>query len=135
LLLISQIFVQLALLGLILRLMWRERRRTLSGEPLDRLKSLLDESSRLSAEFAEQITRNVGLMQQTAAELDERIKRADELKAALEAGLVEKRQERSYGREDVVRLARAGYAAREIAGLTAIPLGEVELMINLDQAS
>ncbi len=128
-------FVQLVLLILILRLMGREKRRTLSGAPLDRLKALLEESSRLSADFAAQVERNVALMQQAAAELDERIKLAVEVKAALEAGLAENRQSCGYTREDVVRLARAGYAAREIASLTAMPLGEVELMINLDQAS
>lgn len=128
-------FVQLVLLGLLFKLIWRDKSRSVSGAALDQLKDLLERSSRLSAEFTAQVERSVGLMQQAAGELEARIASAGVLKTELEALALKSQQTRLYTSEDVVKLARAGYDARAIAGITLLPVGEIELMLNLDQAS
>ena len=128
-------FVQLVLLGLLFKLIWRDKSRSVSGAALDQLKDLLERSSRLSADFTAQVERSVGLMQEAAGELETRVASAAVLKAELEALALKSQQTRSYTSEDVVKLARAGYDARAIAGITLLPVGEIELMLNLDQAS
>jgi len=130
----SQMLVQLLLLLLIFRLIWRDRKRsTVGGEALDQLKELLERSSKLSAEFNAQLESGVKLVRQAGSELDAKIGEAVEIRRSLEASLQKNSMARRYSREDVIKLARGGYDVREIAGITELPVGEIELMISLDR--
>lgn len=130
----SQMLVQLLLLVLIFRLIWRDRQRSaLGGEALEQLKDLLERSSKLSADFNAQVDKGVKLMRQAGGELDAKIGEAAEIRRSLEAALLKSGQTKRYSRDDVIKLARGGYEVREIAGITDLPVGEIELMISLDR--
>ena len=130
----SQMLVQLLLLLLIFRLIWRDRKRSaVGGEALDQLKALLEHSSKLSAEFNAQVENGVKLVRQAGSELDAKIGEALEIRRSLEASLQKSSMARRYSRDDVIKLARGGYDVREIAGITELPVGEIELMISLDR--
>ncbi len=128
---IVQIIVQAALLGVVVYLIVKDRRRELPVDVVDDLQQLLEESRRLSEDFSRNIADNADLARQCLKELDLKIEEARKVRSALEEVSVNARKARTYTKDDVVRLFRGGYDPVEISQITGMPVGEVQLMVDL----
>lgn len=132
---VSQIAVQVVLLCLVAWLIVKEKKQPRpSGEPLDDLLSLVEETRELNRSFSLQMEERTQLVSRIMRDLDEKIADAEALKQGLESLAVNTRQARNFAREDVLRLHRGGYADVDIAQITGMPVGEIQLMIKVGDA-
>lgn len=129
-LLYAQLVIQVFLIILVIVLLIRERNKTVPSQALDNLKQLLDQTQKINEEFAAVIQQKAGMVRNLMDELEYKIQTAQSLKSGLGEGQMHTSQ-KSYSTGDVLRLSKEGHDALEIAQLTGIPVGEVQLMIKL----
>ena len=131
LLLYAQILIQIFLVFLVIVLIMRDRKRSVSAQALDNLKKLLDETQKINEEFAAVIQQKTGMVQRLMDELEDRMQAAQNLKTVLGPGGSSIPAAKSHSTADVLRLSKEGHDALEISQITGIPVGEVHLMIKL----
>jgi len=130
-LLYAQIVIQIFLVFLVIVLILRDRKRSVSSQALENLKKLLEETQKINEEFAAAIQQKTSMVQHLMDELENRMQAAQNLKTVLGPGVSNKPAEKSHSTADVLRLSKEGRDALEISRITGIPVGEVHLMIKL----
>lgn len=130
-LLYAQIVIQIFLVFLVIVLILRDRKRSVSSQALDNLKKLLEETQKINEEFAAAIQQKTGMVQHLMDELEHRIQAAQNLKTVLGSGGSNIPAAKSRSTADVLKLSKEGHDAIEISRITGIPVGEVHLMIKL----
>jgi len=129
----TQIIVQIVLLMFIVILILRERRRRVSPEAIDALRAAIEDARHLSDEFVRQVQEKADFITCLMQDLEKRIRDADEavqqLRPSADRG---DHQPRHYSKAEVMNLYREGSKPENIARLTGIPLGEIQLMIKLN---
>jgi len=131
LLLVVQIVVQIVLLGFVVFFIVLERKRAVPTSVLDELKDVIKQTQELSDRFHEQVDKKIDIVTKIMDELDNRIQDAKSVMKVLEKTTEVTRQSRQYNQEDVLRLFRGGFTPVDIAQITGIPVGEVQLTIKL----
>jgi len=130
-LLYAQIVIQIFLVFLVVVLVLRDRRRSVSTQALDNLKQLLEETQKINEEFAAAIQQKTSMVQRLMDELDNRMQAAQNLKTVLGPGTSNTPAAKSRSTADVLKLSKEGRDVLEISRITGIPVGEVHLMIKL----
>ena len=130
-LLYTQLLIQIFLVFLVIILILRDRKRSVSAQALDNLKKLLDETQKINEEFAAAIQQKTGMVQRLMDELEDRMQAAQNLKTVLGSGGSKIPGAKSHSTAYVLRLSKEGHDALEISQITGIPVGEVHLMIKL----
>lgn len=130
-LLFVQIIVQAILLVLVIFFIFLEKKRKVPASVLDELRSVVSETQNLTQSFHEQIKEKIEISSKVMHELDVRIKEAESMIRGLERASINTKQSRQYSREDVFRLHEGGFAPVDIAQITGMPLGEIQLMIKV----
>ncbi len=133
-LLAVQIVIQVVLIGFVVLLLVVERRRRIAPKALDELKAVVDKTMELSGTFQENIRQRVDMLTRVMAELEDKMRSAERLVAALEETSARARKSRQFGQEDVRKLHRGGFDPVEISQITGIPVGEIQLMIKVGSA-
>lgn len=135
----------LAVLLIVVLLFQTRTPRSVRGtEDLTRsLGKIIQETKSIADEFESNLRERQALIQQLMTKLDQRIKDAQDLcnqlknlsqdhRPALSAGLVQSSQ---GDQRKVIALARQGLDAETIAKRLQKPLGEVELILNIQRLS
>ena len=131
-LLFAQIIVQILLLGLVVFLLLQEKKRSMPSSALSELKSLVQQTQKLSEDFQQQIQKKVELVSQVTKQLDAKINDAEKAVEGLEKSSSHIKKLRNYTRDDVVKLSDGGFDPVDISQITGIPLGEIQLMIKVN---
>jgi hypothetical protein len=130
-LLYAQLVIQVFLIFLVIVLIIRDRKKSIPSQALDNLKQLLDETQKINEEFAAIIQQKAGIVRHLMDELEKRIQDAQNLRSVLGEGRGNNPDAKTYSTGDVLRLSKEGHDALEIARITGIPAGEIQLMIRL----
>ncbi|HPC47326.1 MAG TPA: hypothetical protein PLW83_04720, partial [Deltaproteobacteria bacterium] len=117
-LLAVQIVIQVVLIGFVVLLLVVERRRRIAPKALDELKAVVDKTMELSGTFQENIRQRVDMLTRVMAELEDKMRSAERLVAALEETSARARKSRQFGQEDVRKLHRGGFDPVEISQIT-----------------
>ncbi|MBN2297123.1 MAG: hypothetical protein JXM72_00935 [Deltaproteobacteria bacterium] len=135
LLLFVQIIVQIVLLGLVVFFIVLEKRRAVPTAVLDELKDVIKQTQELSDGFHEQVNKKIDIVSKIMGELDNRIQDAESVMKGLEKTAEVTKQSRQYNQEDVLRLSKGGFTPVDIAQITGIPIGEIQLTIKVREQS
>jgi hypothetical protein len=138
---VVQFVVQAVLLCIVVYLMVVDKRRSIPTSALDELETVIGQTAQLTEDFRTQIQAKVDLVARAMTELDAKILEAKAAAEALEkasAGAVgeeasKARETRTYTPSDVARLHKAGFGPVDISQITGIPVGEVQLMVKVNQ--
>ena len=130
-LLFVQISVQIVLIGIVVFFIVLEKRRAVSTASLDELKEVIRQTQDLSDGFHEQVQKRIDIVSKIMGELDSRIQEAESVMKGLEKTAQCAKQSRQYTEEDVLRLFKGGFSAVDIAQITRIPVGEIQLTIKV----
>ena len=130
-LLVTQIAIQIIFIVLVLILIIKDRRKEISADALDALKDTIVESGKLSDEFSKQIHEKARILSELMQSLDERIKHAESVKTGLENLTQRTSEQRTYRKEDVLKLRKGGFEPVDISQMTGIPVGEIQLMLKV----
>lgn len=130
-LLFVQIVVQIILLGFVVFFIVLERKRKLPTSVLEELKSVVKETQNLSEDFNKQIQNKIEIVSQVMNDLDAKIHEAQRIMKVLKKVSVNTQQSGQYSQEDVVRLHKKGFELMDISQITGIPIGEIQLMIKV----
>lgn len=140
-----QIFLDLVLAALVIALMIR-RPRTVNPSAYDELttslEKIINETRQLGADFEANLQERHKLIKQITSQLDSRLDEAKTVHAQLEALQQNAEQaarpeplKRNTDHQEVLRLARKGHKVEAIARHLRKPVGEVELILKLNQMS
>ncbi|SMC19373.1 hypothetical protein SAMN02746041_00656 [Desulfacinum hydrothermale DSM 13146] len=136
-----QLLIDLVLVALLAGL-FLSRRRGGSEEELRSLlgtfEGIVSETKTLADEFEKNLQQRAELIQHILGLLDEKLEKAKDTLDRLDTkpGRTESRPAPPSQRKDtasILRLARSGLSAEEIALATQRPVGEVELILSLDR--
>jgi len=130
-LLFVQISVQIVLIGIVVFFIVLEKRRAVSTASLDELKEVIRQTQDLSDGFHEQVQKRIDIVSKIMGELDSRIQEAESVMKGLEKTAQCAKQSRQYTEEDVLRLFKGGFSPVDIASITGIPVGEIQLTIKV----
>lgn len=130
-LLFVQISVQIVLIGIVVFFIVLEKRRAVSTASLDELKEVIRQTQDLSDGFHEQVQKRIDIVSKIMGELDSRIQEAESVMKGLEKTAQCAKQSRQYTEEDVLRLFKGGFTPVDIAQITGIPVGEIQLTIKV----
>jgi len=130
-LLVTQIAIQIIFIVLVLILIIKDRRKGISVDALDALKDTIVESGKLSDEFSKQIHEKAKILSELMQSLDERIKHAESVRTGLENLTQRTSGQRTYRKEDVLKLKKGGFEPVDISRMTGIPVGEIQLMLKV----
>mgnify|MGYP001370379273 CR=1 FL=1 len=130
-LLFVQIAVQIVLIGIVVFFIMLEKRRAVSTSSLDELKEVIRQTQDLSDGFHEQVQKRIDIVSKIMGELDSRIQEAESVMKGLEKTAQCAKQSRQYTEEDVLRLFKGGFSPVDIASITGIPVGEIQLTIKV----
>ncbi|HOO47021.1 MAG TPA: hypothetical protein PLM29_12370 [Deltaproteobacteria bacterium] len=130
-LLFVQIAVQIVLIGIVVFFIMLEKRRAVSTSSLDELKEVIRQTQDLSDGFHEQVQKRIDIVSKIMDELDSRIQEAESVMKGLEKTAQCAKQSRQYTEEDVLRLFKGGFSPVDIASITGIPVGEIQLTIKV----
>lgn len=131
LLIYAQIVIQVILVFLVIVLIIRDRKRSVSSQALENLKQLLEDTKKINEDFAASIQQKTSMVQRLMDELEHKMQTAQNLKSLLGSGGANPPAAKSHSTADVLRLSKEGHDALEISRITGIPVGEVHLMIKL----
>jgi hypothetical protein len=131
-LLLVQIAVLAVLLAVVIFFLILDRRKKPLPNAFDELKDVIRQTRDLSGSFQEQIQIKIDLVNQVMAQLDDKIREARLTAEEIEKVNLVTRQSRDFTASDVLKLSRGGYEPGDISRLTGIPLGEVQLMIKMN---
>jgi DNA-directed RNA polymerase specialized sigma24 family protein len=150
---ISQIALDILILALLAVVLFAKRRRISrkDGEVIESFQKIIEETGAISRNFETNLQQRQNLIQQVTAGLDQRIldaqKMCEKLKQSMDQ-LVQLNadtetkssssaivQVRNSNQQKVILLAKKGLDASEIAKKLNKPLGEVELILNLQKIS
>lgn len=131
-LLLVQIAVLAVLLAVVIFFLILDRRKKPLPNAFDELKDVIRQTRDLSGSFQEQIQIKIDLVNQVMAQLDDKIREARLTAEEIEKVNLVTRQSRDFTALDVLKLSRGGYEPGDISRLTGIPLGEVQLMIKMN---
>jgi hypothetical protein len=131
-LLLVQIAVLAVLLAVVIFFLILDRRKNPLPNAFDELKDVIRQTRDLSGSFQEQIQIKIDLVNQVMAQLDDKIREARLTAEEIEKVNLVTRQSRDFTASDVLKLSRGGYEPGDISRLTGIPLGEVQLMIKMN---
>ncbi len=146
LLTLFQITLELALTVLVVTLLVRKPKvvnPSVGEEFTASLDKIIQEARELGSDFEANLTERHKLIQQVTAELDSRLTEARAMCTQL-ASLQESAQQlmarpepvkRNADHQEVLRLARKGLKVEAIARQLQKPVGEVELILKLNQLS
>ncbi|MCX7634302.1 MAG: DUF2802 domain-containing protein [Syntrophales bacterium] len=142
--LLIQLAIEVLLLVALVALIWQVQRRDKqtsrqpNKEEIGELKRLIDESSRLSAQFVEALDEGRKILKSLAYSLEERERRLRELLAETEKRLGEIREEKKSTESDkglsyteAAGLLDQGLSPTEIAARLNLTTGEIELIRKL----
>lgn len=127
-----QFAVQAVLLGVVIVLIFIDKKRTMPTSALDELKTVVGQTAALTEGFRDQIQEKVDVVGRAMAELDIRIQEAKAAAQGLEKALAATKETRTYTQIDVIRLHKGGYDPVDISQITGIPVGEVQLMVKVN---
>ena len=131
-LLLVQIAVMVVLLAVVIFFLIIDKRKKPLPNAFDELKDVIQQTRDLSGSFQEQIQIKIDLVNRVMAELDDKIREARLTAEEIEKVNLFTRQSRDFTASDVLKLSKGGYEPGEISRLTGIPLGEVQLMIKMN---
>ncbi len=131
-LLLVQIAVLAVLLAVVIFFLILDRRKKPLPNAFDELKDVIRQTRDLSGSFQEQVQIKIDLVNQVMAQLDDKIREARLTAEEIEKVNLVTRQSRDFTASDVLKLSRGGYEPGDISRLTGIPLGEVQLMIKMN---
>ncbi len=131
-LLLVQIAVMVVLLAVVIFFLILDKRKKPLPNAFDELKDVIQQTRDLSGSFQEQIQIKIDLVNRVMAELDDKIREARLTAEEIEKVNLFTRQSRDFTASDVLKLSKGGYEPGEISRLTGIPLGEVQLMIKMN---
>lgn len=126
-----QFAVQAVLLGVVIFLIFIDRKKTVSTSALDELKTVIGQTAALTEGFRDQIQEKVDVVARAMAELDHRVREARAAAEGLEKALAAAKETRAYTQTDVIRLHKGGFDPVDISQITGIPVGEVQLMVKV----
>ena len=150
---LSQIVLDLLILGLLAAVFLARRRRISKkdGEVVDSFQKIIEETATISRDFELNLQQRQNMIQQVTAGLDQRIMEAQKMCDRLEQSMRQMVQlntdmeakstaagnarTRSSDQQKIVLLAQKGLSASDIAKNLKKPLGEVELILNLQRIS
>jgi hypothetical protein len=150
---LSQIVLDLLILGLLAVVLLGKKRRLLKkdSEVIDSFQKIVEETGSISRDFEANLQQRQNLIHQITAGLDQRILEAQKMcdrleqlirqlvqaNADVEAKSIAAGNARARNSEHqkVVALAQKGLNASDIARNLKKPLGEVELILNLQKIS
>ncbi len=132
-LLLVQIAVLVVLLAVVTFFLVLDKRKKPLPNAFDELKDVIQQTRDLSGSFQEQIQIKIDLVNRIMAELDDKIREARLTAEEIEKVNLVIRQSRDFTASDVLKLSRGGYEPGDISRLTGIPLGEIQLMIKMNQ--
>ncbi len=131
-LLLVQIAVLVVLLAVVIFFLVLDKKKKPLPNAFDELKDVIRQTRDLSGSFQEQIQIKIDLVNRVMAELDDKIREARLTAEEIEKVNLVTRQSRDFTASDVLKLSRGGYEPGDISRLTGIPLGEVQLMIKMN---
>ncbi len=120
------------LLAVVIFFLILDKRKKPLPNAFDELKDVIQQTRDLSGSFQEQIQIKIDLVNRVMAELDDKIREARLTAEEIEKVNLFTRQSRDFTASDVLKLSKGGYEPGEISRLTGIPLGEVQLMIKMN---
>lgn len=144
---LTQLLLDVALLGFVIYLVVRRPQPIKGAEQLiGSLDKIIDESQSIAAEFENNLRERQALTRRVLEGLDERLEEARALCRKLEE--LQKRSAapsrrdapsrslpRNADHEKILQLAGKGLGAEAIAKRVGKPVGEVELILNLEKLS
>lgn len=133
-LLALQMVIQVILLVFVVLLLSVERRRRIAPQALEELRCVVNRTAELSKAFEENVRQRVDLVNKVMADLEDRMRSAERLVAALEETSSQAKKSRQFGQDDVRKLHKGGFDPIEISQITGIPVGEIQLMIKVGDA-
>jgi len=150
---LSQITMDVLILGLLAAVLFGKR-QSLSkkdGQVLDSFQKIIEETKTISRDFEVNLQQRQNLIQHVTASLDQRIAEAQKMCEKLEQSMHQLVQvntdietkttamgnarTRNSDHQKIVLLAQKGMSAPEIAKNLKKPLGEIELILNLQKIS
>lgn len=106
------------------------------------LEKIITDTKELASDFDANLQERRKLIQQITSQLDSRLDEARNVckqlgnhRQVAEHTLHQEPAQRKIDHQEVLRLARKGHTAENIAGRLRKPLGEVELILNLSKLS
>ncbi|MEA2102668.1 MAG: hypothetical protein U9P80_08880 [Thermodesulfobacteriota bacterium] len=136
----GQIIILVILTGVVVLMIIKDRgKKRLLGK-LNGLDEIIDRTQSLSDGLAEQIKERSDIVSRLTGDLDRRIARAEVLLNDLESDMDSMDRHaaaatRAFSKNDVMRLIDKGHDPHEIARMTGIPIGEIQLMIRVHEDS
>jgi hypothetical protein len=145
---LSQIGLDILILGLLAAVLFGKRQRITKkdGEVIGSFQKIIEETGSISRDFEINLQQRQNMIQQITTGLDQRIRDAQRLCDRLEqlaqlnadtqansAPSPANVKTRNTDQHKVILLARKGLSASEIAKNLKKPLGEVELILNLQK--
>jgi hypothetical protein len=146
---LSQIGLDILILGLLAAVLLGKKQRLSKkdGEVIGSLQKIIEETGAISRDFELNLQQRQNMIQQITAGLDQRIREAQRMCDRLEqlsqaSAAAAANSETSGGgnaksrktdQQKVILLARKGLNASEIARNLRKPVGEVELILNLQK--
>jgi len=131
LLLLAQLVIQVILVAFVVFLLVLEKRRKIRPDALEELRSVVEQTQNLSGTFHGQMQQKIDLVGKVLGDLDAKIRNAELLMKGLEETSLKVKQARQFSAGDVQKLHMGGFDAVEIAQITGIPVGEIQLMIKV----
>jgi hypothetical protein len=140
-----QMLLDLCLILTVLLLLSRRRQDTPlpdHQELTDSLERIITETKQIAAQFDTNLQERKLLIQQIVSKLDDQVEEARRVAQQLESMRAESRsritaepKKRGSDQHEILRLARQGLDAESIATRLKKPVGEVELILNLQRLS
>jgi hypothetical protein len=131
LLLLAQLVIQIILITFVVFLLVLEKRRRGKPDIVDELKVIVSQTQDLSKTFQTDIQQRIEHLAKIMAELDAKTRNAEMLIKVLEETALKVKKARQFTQADVQKLHRGGFDPVEIAQITGIPVGEIQLMIKV----
>ncbi|HDP26242.1 MAG TPA: hypothetical protein ENN34_12480 [Deltaproteobacteria bacterium] len=129
--LLTQIVIQLVLIGIVAFLVITEKRHRFDPGVVDEIRGLVKEAQDAVETVHEKVQSEIKGAELLMKDLEQAINVAESLIKVMEEVTVKMRRAYQFSRDDIEKLHGAGYDALSIAQITGIPLGEVQLMIKI----
>jgi DNA-directed RNA polymerase specialized sigma24 family protein len=131
LLLLAQLVIQIVLIAFVVFLLVLEKRRRVKPDVVDELKVIVSQTQDLSKTLQTDIQQRIEILAKIMADLDAKTRTAEMLIKVLEETALKVKKARQFTQADVQKLHRGGFDPVEIAQITGIPVGEIQLMIKV----
>jgi len=131
LLLLAQLVIQIILIAFVVFLLVLEKRRRVKPDVVDELKVIVSQTQDLSKTLQTDIPQRIEVLAKVMADMDAKIRTSEMLIKVLEETALKVKKARQFTQADVQKLHRGGFDPVEIAQITGIPVGEVQLMIKV----